>query len=141
MVKVREFSENERAAVKYLRNAGNSFSEIARQVGCSKSGAYKIWKNFKKTGSIAKQPRNGRPQKFSERGERAICRVARQLRFATLGEIKSSLSEQFPTENPSKCLVRKTLKKFGLNSYVRKKRPFISKKKQILPDKMDDGIA
>ena len=47
MVKTREFTESERVAIKYLREAGHSYSEIAKQVGCSKSGAFKVYQIIK----------------------------------------------------------------------------------------------
>ena len=68
MVKTRELTESERVAIKYLREAGHSFSEIVKQVGCSKSRAFKVYKRIQKTGSIEKQPRSGRPRKFLKRG-------------------------------------------------------------------------
>ena len=128
MVKTREFTESERVAIKYLREAGHSYSEIAKQVGCSKSGAFKVYQIIQRTGSIAKLPRSGRPRKFLKRGERAICRVARKLRFATLGELKSTVSKEFPAENPSKRLVKRILQKYGLKSCKRKRKPFVSLK-------------
>ena len=101
---------------------------IAKQVGCSKSGAFKVFKSIEKTGSIAKQPRSGRPRKFLERGERAICWVARKLRFGTLGELKRTVSEDFQAENPSKRLVKHILRKYRLKSCRRKRKPFVSLK-------------
>ena len=128
MVKTREFTEREQVAMKYSREAGHSFSEIAKQVGCSKSGAFKVFKSIEKTGSIVKQPRSGRPRKFLQRGERAICQVARKLRFGTLGELKRTVSEDFPAENPSKRQVKHILQKYGLKSCRRKRKPFVSLK-------------
>ena len=55
MVKIRELSLNERAAIKYLREAWLSFAQIAQQVGCSKSAVFKIYKTFENTGSIGKR--------------------------------------------------------------------------------------
>ena len=127
MVKVRELSENEQVAIKVLCEAGHSFAKIARQVGCSKSGAFKFFRSIEKSESFAKLPITGRPKIFFERGERAICRIARKLRFATLGELKPAACAQFPEENPSKYLVRRILRKNGLKRCKRKQKPFISK--------------
>ena len=69
MVKTRELTESERVATKYLHETGHSFSEIVKQVGCSKSRAFKVYKRIQKTWSIEKQPRSGRPRKFLKRGE------------------------------------------------------------------------
>ena len=127
MVKVRELTENELVAIKVLREAGHSFAEIARQVGCSKSGAWKVFRSIEKSESFAKLPRTGRPKQFLERGERAICRIAGKLRCATLGELKSAACAQFPEENPSKYLVGRILKGNRLESCKRKQKSFISK--------------
>ena len=80
MVKIRELSESERVAIKHLRFAGLSYAAIGRQIGCSKSAAFKVFKKLKRTGSVEKKKRCGRPKKFFKRGERAVCRIARQMR-------------------------------------------------------------
>ncbi len=41
MSKIRELSLSERTAVKHLREVGLSYAEIAQQVGCTKSAAFK----------------------------------------------------------------------------------------------------
>ena len=106
MVKTREFTESELVAIKYLHEAGHSFSEIAKQVGCSKSGEFKVFKRIQKTGSIEKQPRSGQLRKFLERGRELFVRVARNLSFTTLGELKLTVLKDFPAENPLKRLVK-----------------------------------
>ena len=70
MVKAKEYSQDERVAIKYLREAGHSCAEIARQVGCSKSTEHYIYKSLERSGSAKKGARTGRPKKISERGER-----------------------------------------------------------------------
>ena len=67
MVKTKEYSQDERVAIKYLREAGHSYAEIARQVGCSKSTAHYIHKSLERTGSAKEGARTGRPEKISER--------------------------------------------------------------------------
>ena len=62
MVKTKEYSQDERVAIKYLREAGHSYAEIARQVGCSKSTAHYIYKSLERTGSVKKGARTGRPK-------------------------------------------------------------------------------
>ena len=71
MVKTKEYSLDERVAIKYSREAGHSYAEMARQVGCSKSTAHYIYKSLEITGSAKKGARTGRPKKF-QRGERGL---------------------------------------------------------------------
>ena len=79
MVKIRELDLEERLAITYLREAGLSYSEIGRQLGCSKSTAHKIFTNFEKTGAIAKQSRPGRPRKLTERVKKVVCSSGHKL--------------------------------------------------------------
>ena len=135
MVKIRELSESERVAIKHLRFAGLSYAAIGRQIGCSKSAAFKVFKKFKNTGSVEKKKRCGRPKKFFKRGERAVCRIGRQLRCSTLGEITATVSSCFPRENPSKHLVKRIMRKYGIKSYRKKAKPFVSPKNRLYRQK------
>ena len=53
-MKTRELSDNERVVIKFLREAGHSHSEIAKRVGCTKSTAHRVFKIWKKQGSLKK---------------------------------------------------------------------------------------
>ena len=128
MVKTKEYSQDERVASKYLREAGHSYAEIARQVGCSKSTAHYIYKSLERTGSVKKGARTGRPKKISERGERIVCRASRQLRYSTLRELKSTVTPHFSQVNPSTYLVKRILRKYGIRSCLRKRKPYVSQK-------------
>ena len=52
MVRGKEISLEDRVAITTLREAGYSFGEIANKVGCSKSAAYKVFKNFQQAGNL-----------------------------------------------------------------------------------------
>ena len=64
MIKPRELGESERAAI-----AGQSFDEIAKKVGCTKSTAYRIVQKHEKTGSLLQAKRSGRPKALREAKE------------------------------------------------------------------------
>ena len=128
MTKIRELSLNERVVIKHLREAGLSYAEIAQQVGCTKSAAFKVYKKIKNTGSIERKRRSGRPKKSSDRAERAICRAARRLRFSTLREMKQDISDTCTLSSSS---IRGTLHKHGLFNRKRKAKPFVSLKNRI----------
>ena len=95
MVKERELSYEERLTVKILRETGLSFPKIGIIVGCHHSTAF-----------VAKLQRTGRPKKYDEQGERAMCREAKRLRFDTLENISRAVSVRFPDRETSKFLIR-----------------------------------
>ena len=92
MVKERELSYEERLTVKILRETGLSFPKIGIIVGCHHSTAF-----------VAKLQRTGRPKKYDERVERAVCREAKRLRFDTFPEL---FQYAFPDRETSKFLIR-----------------------------------
>ena len=53
-------------------------------------------------------------------------RIARQLRFSTLCEITATVPAYFPQENPSKRLVKRIMRKYGISSYRKKAKRFVS---------------
>ena len=119
MVKVRELTENERVAIKDLLKlqhmliAANQelsmFSEAVKRESFANCQELVIQGNFWKG------------------GERAICRIARKLWFATLVELKSAACAQFPKKNLSKYVARRIVRKNGLKSCKRKQKYFISR--------------
>lgn len=48
MVKVREFSESERAARNFLHLIGLSHAKTGKQIGCSKSAAFRVDEKFER---------------------------------------------------------------------------------------------
>ena len=105
MAKSRELCESERAAIYHLRIAGHSFAEIAKQVGCTKSTAYRIMQKHEKTGSLLRSKKSGRPKVISRRGERIVKRIFKTSRFAKFNEIKDEIDKSFPSDNLSKSTV------------------------------------
>ena len=107
MPKTRELSNDERLAIKYLRESGLSFRKIGEQLNCHHSTALKIYNRFVSSGSVAKKARSGRPSKINERGERIVCRAAKKLRFRTLKEIVEEVRQSDACKTASKYIVRK----------------------------------
>ena len=81
MVHGKEISLEDRVAMKTLREAGYSFDEIGNKIGCSKSAAYEVFKNFKHTDTVAVRKRTGQPKIFSERDECGPENSARKKLF------------------------------------------------------------
>ena len=129
-MKKRELSHEERLTIKILRENGHSFPQIAKVIGCHHSTCIRIFNSFKKTGSIHRKQRTGRPKKINERGERFVCRVARTQRFCRLKAIANEVATCFPTKNPSTALVRRILHKYKMKCYKRKRKPFVNLKQR-----------
>jgi len=128
MPKTRELSNDERLAIKYLRESGLSFRKIGEQLNCHHSTALKIYNRIVSSGSVAKKARSGRPTKINERGERIVCRAAKKLRFRTLTEIVEEVRQSDACKTASKYIVRKILHKYKFLSHRRKRKPFVSAK-------------
>ena len=84
-----------------LREVGNSIGEIANKVGCSKSAAYKVFKNFQQTGNLAVRKRTGRSKILSERDERDLRNSARKKCFSHLRSLCGSFKNVNIKENSS----------------------------------------
>ena len=69
MPKTRELSNEERLAIKYLKESGLSFRKIGDKLNCHHSTALKIYNQLLSSGSIAKKQEVG-VQVKSTKGER-----------------------------------------------------------------------
>ena len=128
MPKTRELSNEERLAIKYLKESGLSFRKIGEQLNCHHSTALKTYNQYLSSGSIAKKARSGRPSKITERGERTVCRTAKTLRFGTLKAIFDEVRQSDVSKTATKYIVRKILHKYKILSHKRKRKPFVSAK-------------
>ena len=81
MPKTKEFTNFERASVIDLRKNGLSFRKSGAGIGCHHSIIIRICKRNENTGSLDKIKRCGRPKKVDARGERYVCRLAKQHRL------------------------------------------------------------
>eukprot|EP00794_Sanderia_malayensis_P009464 gene9464-10451_t len=98
----------------------STFIEIEEDsIKCLSDEVLRIYKLFKKTGSIEKPKRIGRPRKFDARGERNV----QTFRLKKLG---TKLQDIYHHENPSRWTVKRILQKHAIKSRVRKGKPFIS---------------
>ena len=126
MPKTKEFANFERASVIDLRKNELSFRNIGAAIGCHHSTIIRICKRYEKTGSLDKIKRCGRPKKVDVRGERYVCRLAKQHRFSSLKTITDEVTFTDLKGNLSKWIVKQILRKYGIRNYVRKRKPFIS---------------
>lgn len=116
------YTGEEKAQVVGMFKGGCRVSEIAVSLGIPKQSISDILKKYRIENTVETSQRSGRPKKLSERDTRAIVRVAKQNRRATLADITNSLPIQV-----SHTVVRQALKDSGLQSRIARKKPFLSR--------------
>ena len=120
MPKTKEFTNFERASVINLRKNGLSFIKIGAAIDCHHSTIIRICKCDDKIGSPDKIKRCGRPKKVDVRGERYVCRLAKQHRFSNLKTVTNELIFSNLQGNLSKWTVKRILKKYGIRTMSEK---------------------
>lgn len=126
----RNLTEFQRHAVVVLRNNGNTWNEIARELlkkynkTVTKRGMQYLWKKYLETGSVLDRMRNGRPTIVSPQASRAITRICKANRFASLPNI-TCMYNTSSVRNVSVSTVQKNLKKYGFRSYAAIKKPYL----------------
>ena len=118
--KTRQLSNEERLAIKYLNESRLSFCKIGEQLKCHHSTALKMYNQFLSSGSIAKKDRSESLSKINERGERIVCRSAKNLRFGTLKAIVEEVHQSDVCKTAVKYIVRKILYRYKFLSHRRR---------------------
>ena len=112
-------------------NSGKSYGNISIEQGDSKGTVYNIaTKNSKnKTSNEIYDKGNlgGRPRKLSERDERIILRFIESGECETAVEVSKHLSK-FHKKNISASTIRRLLRKAGMRSEKKVKKPYLSSK-------------
>ena len=96
------------------------------KLGLSSSTVYDTINRFNKTGSPHPQNRPGRPKVLSERGERALVRIANSDRDVTLADITNELGATLAKSVFTKTTSR-YLNKLGWKSCFKCKKPLLTK--------------
>ena len=112
-----------RDRVKELTNQGKSTRQIASVMVISQSSASRIVK--KKFPSQTKTPQ-GRPRILDNQDEKYICRLATTGRCTTATAIQKELRE-YAGISTSSNTIRRALKRNGIKSRSKKKRPQLTK--------------
>ncbi len=84
MVKLRELTECERLAVKHLRLSGLSFAEIGKQIGCSKSTAFNVYKSLNQWMYRETEEKRS-PQKISGAGGALYMQGSKEVAILFVG--------------------------------------------------------
>jgi len=111
-----------------LINRGFTSREIAARIGCgSHTTILRLKKKYEETGKVENKERTGRPRKLNERDERTIIRrlaggeCSNAIQLARSLQINENLEVSADT-------VRRALRRNGLVSRVKRKKPLLSKK-------------
>jgi transposase len=84
-------------------------------------------KKYKETGTVDDMARSGRPNKFTSREERVICRSMRVDRRKTPREMVGELNERFRKTANRRTVIR-ILNKYGLHRRIAVRRPLLTKR-------------
>ncbi|CEP18926.1 hypothetical protein [Parasitella parasitica] len=120
---MRNFTCCEKAYVYGLRDGGMNVEEIAKKVGKSASGVYKVLDRRDEEQCVEPRKPRGRPSKLSARGKRQLVAYTKKNRQATLSDIADE-----STDLVSKSTVRRALHEAGVNNRVAQLKPFVSQK-------------
>ncbi|CEP11160.1 hypothetical protein [Parasitella parasitica] len=120
---MRNFTCCEKAYVYGLRDGGMNVEEIAKKVGKSASGVYKVLDRRDEEQCVEPRKPRGRPSKLSARSKRQLVAYTKKNRRATLSDIANE-----STDLVSKSTVRRALHEGGVNNRVAQLKPFLSQK-------------
>lgn len=120
-----KLSDAKRGAVVELFQQGYKFRRIARILSISHRTASRIVQKFQNTGSIQDLPRSGRPPTIGCHLERRIVRTIRSGDAETASDVINILQI-----NASSQTVRRILKKNNLRSYMKKRKPKLTKEQK-----------
>jgi transposase len=84
-------------------------------------------KRYKEKGSVIPAKRPGRPKKFSQHDKRALQRIIREDRFASLGSVTNQLNTKLNTSLHINT-IRKYIHSDNIYSYVARRKPSLTKR-------------
>ena len=124
MVKIREFSENERLEMYRRRISGETYEDIGRDFNCSGNGVKKVVNKISTYGTARNLFRSGRNRCTSDKTDSLIKVVVRRYQKTTAKEIKQDLA--LGGINCSETTIRCRIKEKGFFGGIARKRPAIS---------------
>jgi transposase len=124
--RISEISEGKRGEVVGMKKMGCTWREIEGKSDYSYSGIRKIWRKYKKTGSVKDLHRSGRPRKTNKREDRHMeLTVARNPKINAKYMAKR-LVPGFCQKAVSRWTVGRRLREFGFGAHVAGKKPLLS---------------
>jgi hypothetical protein len=119
----RWISEAQRWQIIGMHTTGMSFKAIGRQMSYHYTVVSRLVRKHTQINNVKDLPRSGRPWVISDRDDRALQRLARQMSFATSPVLKQ---HWLPNRRLSARTVRNRLKSAGLKSRRVIKRPLLA---------------
>src|SRR6266540_340380 len=121
MGRKKELTAEQREAIFYCRQRGDSYQKIADIVGCGKITVFDTLKRYAKTGSIKSKSQSGRPYLINNNQRKQLKRLVTndkaQNRRLYASEVKK-LWKKKTEQEVSVNTIRYTLYSVGLNNRV-----------------------
>ncbi|CAN9501504.1 unnamed protein product [Ophioblennius macclurei] len=114
MGKRKDLSDFEKGQIVMARRLGQSISQTAALVGCSRCAVVNVYQKWSREGEpVNRRQGHGRPKLIDARGERKLARVVRSNRKATVAEIAEKLNAHC-ARKVSEHTVHRSLLRLGL---------------------------
>lgn len=116
MGKRKDLSDFDKGQIVMARRLGQSLSETAALVGCSRSAVVSTYQKWSKEGkAVNRRQGHGRPRLIDARGEQKLARVVRSNRRATVAQIAEKVNAG-SDRKVSEYTVHRSLLRLGLRS-------------------------
>jgi len=111
-----------------LLEEGYSYHQVALRLSNNvhPSTILRLKRKYDETGTVQNKPLKGRPRLLTERDERKIVRKIMVNECSTAVDVQKSLKVNEKIEVNANT-IRRTLKRNGLSSRVKRKKPLLSK--------------
>uniref|UniRef100_A0A8P4G4M8 Transposable element Tcb1 transposase n=1 Tax=Dicentrarchus labrax TaxID=13489 RepID=A0A8P4G4M8_DICLA len=117
MGKCKDLNDFVKGQIVMARLLGQSISETAALVGCSRSAVVSIYQKWSKEGKVVNRRQGqGRPRLIDARGERRLARVVQSNRRATVAQIAEKVNAG-SDRKVSEHTVHRSLLRIGLRRY------------------------
>ena len=120
-------SDNKRSRIYALYKEGFSSRYIAKKENVSQPSVVRICNKVEATGSVKDLPKCGAPRIFTNRDERSIIRLLASGKCSNAVEIQKYL-RIYENIVVSEDTVKRALRRNGLSSRVKRKKPFLNKR-------------
>ena len=112
----KDLSEFDKGQIVMARQLGQSISETARLVGCSRSAVVSTYRQWSEEGQTTNRRQDvGRPRLIDARGQRRLSRLVRTYRRSAVAQVTENFNGGH-RRNVSQFTVHRTLLRLGLRS-------------------------
>ncbi|CAG8764252.1 4246_t:CDS:2, partial [Cetraspora pellucida] len=126
----KEIPEADREIICFLKQLNYSTHEIGKLIGVESSTVSKTWKRKEETGSIKDRKRSGRSRILSANDEKELLDILSSKKGLSASELHFNYTTQ-KNKHISKETIRNVLKNNNYTSYIKPKKPFLSKNSKI----------